>query len=67
LIRISYEKYGRFGTFKTYASAFKQLLDKNVIPHSTHREWQEWREKVLWTVEVNDLYLANLENLRKIF
>jgi len=43
------------------------LLDKNIIPFSTHWEWHGWREKFLWTIDVNDVYVVNLSNLRRVF
>jgi hypothetical protein len=30
-------------------------------------KWQEWRDRYVWTLEINDILHANLESLKKIY
>ena len=69
LVRVAKEKYRAGGPCATVAEAFEMLLDRNVLPQ--YREeaqvWQGFRDDLLYTVEVNDLFLANRDGLRKVY
>jgi hypothetical protein len=43
------------------------MIENNIRPASNFREWQEFREKYLYNIEVNDVLQANLEILKKIY
>jgi hypothetical protein len=43
------------------------MIENNIRPASNFREWQEFRDKYLYNIEVNDVLQANLEILKKIY
>ena len=43
------------------------LIEDDLMTYFNVNKWQHWRETQLWTLDVNDLYEANLEPLKKIF
>ena len=45
----------------------EKLITECIIPGFSPEPWQEFRDKELWTIDVNDLLEANLENLTKIY
>ncbi|CAI2359328.1 unnamed protein product [Moneuplotes crassus] len=68
LIRLSYAKYIKSNTDRTLSEAFGRMLSDNVFKYSDFAiEGQQWREDYLWTVQLDDLYQANLEHIRRIF
>ena len=67
LVRISNAKYREPGVVKTYSEALEMLITEKIIPNYTVDPWQGFRNKELWTIEVNDLLEANLESLKKVF
>lgn len=67
LVRIAHEKFVRFDECKTYYEAFKKLIDEHVIPYGEPHQWQEYREQTIWTLDVNDVLLMNLDTLRTIY
>ena len=67
LIRIANEKYKRYGEADTFTKALDMLVQENVIPYRNDDEWQGFRDKHLWCMDVNDVYEANLETLKKIY
>ena len=67
LLRISKEKYQKTGEAPTQAAAFELLLERNVRPTSNHEEWQGFRSDKLYSVEVNEVFQANVDVLRKIY
>lgn len=67
LVRIANVKFRQPGIVATYAEAMEMFIEKNIIPGSNHYEWQGFREETLYTVEVNDVFYANTENLKKVY
>ena len=67
IVRLSNIKYIEPKIIKTYPEAVEKLLTECIIPNFTAEPWQEFRDKELWTIDVNDLLEANLENLTKIY
>ncbi len=47
--------------------SFEFIIENNIKIASNHIEWQEFREKYLYNIEVNDVFQANLEILKKIY
>lgn len=43
------------------------LLEQNVYPTSNASEWQEFRELLMYNVECNDVFVANIKGLGKIY
>jgi len=67
MIRLAIEKYKRLGSAKTNVEALEMLIERNLKPYTGYKEWQGFREKELWTLDVNDLLQANLEKLKKVY
>ena len=51
----------------TYAEATEKLIKDCVIPNFVPEPWQEFRDKELWTIDVNNLLVSNLENLENVY
>ena len=67
LVRLANTKYLETKICKTYAASTEKLITECILPHYAPEPWQEWRDKELWTIDVNDIFEANLENLKKIY
>ena len=68
LVRLAKLKFYEKGACKTIAEAVEKLIVDHVLPHSKLvHGYREWREEYLWTCEVDDLFKANLTNLRAIY
>ena len=67
LVRLANIKYLESKIVKTYAEATEKLMVECILPYFTPEPWQEFRDKELWTIDVNDMLEANLENLNKIY
>jgi hypothetical protein len=46
---------------------FSKLLNEHIFPNANPPPWQEFRDELLWTIEVNDVLEANLEGIKKIY
>ena len=66
LVRIANERYRKHGHCSSIYDALEYLINDHILPYSNPGQWQEFRDKTLWTLEVNDLFEANLENLKKV-
>jgi len=60
LIRIANTLYRETGHASTYADALDLLLSNNIFPKYDDTHWQSFRDKELWTQDVNDILEANL-------
>ena len=67
LVRLANVKYIEPKIVKSYPEATEKLIVECIIPNFIPDPWQEFRIKQLWTIDVNDLLEANLENLNKIY
>jgi hypothetical protein len=71
IVRMAKTKYYEKGTVSTIAEAVEKLITNYIIPNSCEMMlWQEFREVLLWTLEVDDLFKANktgIEALSKLF
>ena len=67
LIRVANVLYKKTGVCRNVASAFEYLINKHIMPHSGMEDWSGFRTKILYTVEVNDVLQANLDNLKTVF
>jgi hypothetical protein len=43
------------------------MINENLIKHANPEPWQQFRDQELWTLEVNDVMEANLENLKAVY
>jgi len=68
LVRLAIEKYKRPGLVRSASAALEKLLLENVFPNLNPTfQWQFWRNKYLWTLDVDEVFKLNLAGLRKIF
>ena len=42
-------------------------MDEHIFQIEFDSEWQEFRDVKLWTLEIDDLFKANLENLKDLY
>lgn len=42
------------------------LLERNILPVSNHEEWQGFRDNLLYTSDVDRVFEARRESLRKV-
>ena len=63
IVRLSNIKYLEPKLVKSYAEATEKLITECLLPNFHPEPWQEWRDKVLWTMDVNDILESNLTNL----
>ncbi|CAI2387721.1 unnamed protein product [Moneuplotes crassus] len=66
LVRIANDRYKKHGDVATYAEALEHLIQHNILPYSFPKPWKEFRDKILWTLEVNDIFQVNIDSLREI-
>ena len=58
--RIGKERYYDKGLTNTVAEGTRRFIEEHMIPNTCEiMPWQEFREKRLWVLEVDDLYKAN--------
>lgn len=67
LIRIAKSKFKDSGICRNMPDSLEFLFNDHVLPFMSHIKWDEFRTEKLWTIEVNDIFSANLENLKKIY
>ena len=67
IVRLANSKYLEPKLVKTYAEATEKLITECVLPYYVPEPWQEFRDKALWTIDVNDLLESNLENLDLVY
>lgn len=61
LIRVCDFKYIKTGMFSTYESAMKHMIMEKMKRNMVLQDWQAFRDRELWTNEVNDVLKENLE------
>jgi hypothetical protein len=67
LIRVCDFKFIKTGLYTTYEAAMQHLVLEKMKPNLTLMEWQEFRDKELWTNDVNDVLKENLESIKKVY
>ncbi|CAI2385868.1 unnamed protein product [Moneuplotes crassus] len=68
LVRIANQKYIKSKALSSLPMAVARLLTENIFENSEHvLSGQLWREDYLWTINIDDLYKANLSSLKSIF
>ena len=54
------KKFHEKGTCATVAESCEKLILEYIIPNTIEKmEWQPFRDNLLWTLEVDDLYKFN--------
>ena len=64
ITRLAKEVFKDKGICETVHESIKKLLDEHIFKYGFFDDWQEFRDKKLWTLEVNDVFLANLDLLK---
>jgi hypothetical protein len=64
MVRLGSEKFRGPGLVKTFTEATLKLIEEVIIPHSKLEPWQEFRDELLWVLEIDELFYFNLENLQ---
>ena len=67
IVRLAAEKYKGPGIVETFHEGVTIILKECIFKNFHPEPWQEFRDEHLWTLDVNDLFEANLENLQKIY
>lgn len=67
IVRLAQDKFYSPKLAPTMADAVSRILAENFFLHGDYTEWQAFREKELWTLEINDIFEANLELLKKLY
>jgi len=67
IARVALAKFKEPGIFSTVHESIQKLLDEHLFRLGDAGEWQEFRDKKLWTLEVNAVFAANLDLLRRIY
>jgi len=66
--RMAKTKYFESKKTASISEAVEMILLESVLPNAVMRmESVNWRQVFLWTLPVDDLYKANLTNLKKVF
>ena len=66
MTRIAISKYKGTGRAKTFHGALNMLLT-SILGEYKFKPWQEFRDDVLWSNEVDALYKANAVQLNKVY
>ena len=68
ITRMARTKYVESSKIANISEAIEKILIEHILPNAPMRfESTEWRKTFLWTLEVDDLFKANLDNLKKVF
>ena len=67
LVRLAGDKFVKPKIIKTYAEATEKILAECILVNFIPEPWQEFRNKQLWVMDVNDLFDANMKNLTQIY
>ena len=67
IVRMAGAKYKDWGKWENYAHSVRTIIEEDFIQFFNISKWQDFREKELWTLEVNDVLNANIEALKKIY
>ena len=68
LVRLAREKFIIFGNMQSVAAATKRLIKTYILPMEAKLiPYEKWRYNELYTNEINDLLMANIFALRKLY
>ena len=66
LVRIAEQKFKRTKIVETLSDAFEKLLCEHCFRYCKFPAWQDWREEILWSQDVDDVIKSNLENINEV-
>jgi len=65
LVRVAKFKFLESGMCTNFTESWKMLYNNHIKPNSQNiSEWQPFRKRDLWTLDVNDVLQVNLEGLK---
>ena len=67
LVRLANIKYFETKIANSFAEATEKLISECILPNFAPEPWQEFRDDQLWTMDVNDIFEANLGHLKTIY
>ena len=67
LVRLANIKFCETKKLKSISEATQVLIEDYIKKYFTPEPWQKFRDEQLWTIPVQDLLEANLNNLTKIY
>ena len=68
LVRMARGKYIDFGTMRSLADSTQRLLDRHLLPLEEQCAfYEEWRYKYLYTNEVNEILMANIKAINRLY
>jgi hypothetical protein len=66
LARIAKGKYCEFGKADTVAEAVEKLIKEVILENYQWEPWQEYRDSVVYTLEVGDVLNTNRDGIEAI-
>lgn len=67
LVRIAKGKFFDPGEAATMSEAFSMLMTDVILKNFVFEPWQEFRMNMLWSLDVDDVFVANREGIKKLF
>ena len=68
IVRIAIAKFYDAGYFPTLHESVQALIENFVLRSRVEKmEGQSWRERELWTVELDAFFKVNMKSLQKLF
>jgi len=68
LLRIANDKFKKPKLAETYAQALRKLIREHLLVYyDPVMTYQDWREKYLWTLEVEDIFKINAAALQRLY
>ena len=67
LVRIAKNKYFDSDEVDSIAEGFRKLMEDVVLKNFIFEPWQEFREKMLWNLGVDDVYVANRDGVKRLY
>ena len=66
--RLAKIKYFDKGTSPSIPDSTNRLITEHIIPNTCEvMPWQGFRDKLLWVLEIDDLFKANREGIRALY
>lgn len=67
IVRLAQDKFYTPKLAATMAEAVSRILLENFFEYGDYKEWQTFRDRELWTLDLNDIFEANLDLLKKLY
>ncbi len=67
IVRIAQAKFVDNGHFKSISKATEHLIENYILRYRFEKmEGQEWRDRELWTIEIDAFFQVNIKNIQKV-